>query len=55
MTKVWRELSGHLREFGLMEQSSNSEEDILTNPKTQSIIESRIVPVRENPGEMSAL
>jgi len=38
-----------------MEQSWNSEEDILTNPETQVIIKAKLVAVRDNSGEMSAL
>jgi methylmalonyl-CoA mutase N-terminal domain/subunit len=35
--------------------NGENEEDILTNPKKQPIIKRRVVSVRENPGEMSAL
>ena len=34
-----------------MEQSSNSEGDVLTNSKTQSIIKLRMVLVGNNPGK----
>ena len=34
-----------------MEQSSNSEGDLLTNSKTQSIIKLRMVLVGNNPGK----
>ncbi len=53
--KVWRELPGSSRKFGLMEQSWNSEGDILTNLQEQLIITPLAVPVRDNSGEMSAL
>ncbi len=35
----------------LMEQSSNSEEDVLTNSKTQSIAKLRTVLAGNNPGK----
>jgi len=53
--RVSRELPGSWRKYGLMEQSLNSEGDILTNSKTQFTIKLGMVAERDNTGEMSAL